>query len=496
MACMELSLTRHSLYILNSRLFYGDHVMKKAIKLISFFIITILVLARVYHILSWKDTYGNYVSSVQQLRSTPKNTIDVVFAGSSHCYAGINPDVLWDYYGISAFDMAISGQDRSSTYHYVKEVCKTQNPKVVFVDLYGATFDRHAVQGNVYRNMLSMPLSRNSIDLIYSYVEEDQMDYVLKWPIVHTRYRELENYDFYQYPYSTYGRGYMYNYDVWPVDHDYEMAMNTAVTEISDDNRQWINNLCELSQDEGFDIYFMTLPMETTEEEKMIFNGIYKYLDEENIPYIDFGDLESTIGLYYGSDFSDPTHLNTFGAEKLSRSIGSILEEKYDLEDHRGDSRYSLWDKSLLYGQHRYNSYLMQGRVDIDTFTSWLKGYDNCYVILATCSDYRSGQQDIAGALNNFGLTNADYENGGIWIFEDGELVKALSKEPDEYNRDLDSYTTLHIDTDKESQNPIIEINEENVLTTDYGLNIIVYDKILGNVVDIRSYQDQVEFGY
>ncbi len=382
--------------------------MKKAIRIIAFSIVTMLAIACVYHVLSWKDTYGNYDSSVNQLYSTPSNTIDVAFAGSSHCYAGINPDVLWETKGISSFDMAISGQDKSSTLHYVKELCKTQNPQVVFVDLYGVTFERHAMQGNVYRNMLSMKLSLNAADLIYSYIEEDQLDYILRWPIVHTRYRELQNYDFYQYEYSVYGRGYMYNYEVWPVEHNYEIAAdNESVSEISEENISWIKDFQELASKEGFDLYFMLLPMEATEEENAILNGVFQYLDAENITYFDFNELSAELGMSYSSDFADPTHLNTFGAEKLTSYIGNFLEEEYELEDHREDSKYAYWDQSLLYGQHRYYSYIMQGRPDIDDFSGWMADYDNCYVILATQDGYRDASLDIEGALSKFGLNTS-----------------------------------------------------------------------------------------
>ena len=146
--------------------------MKKAIRCIAFLIITFLVLIRTYDILKWKDTSGDYLSSTTQLYATKDNLMDVIFLGSSHCYCTISPDVLWGNYGIAGFNMTTSGQDKNTTYHLLKEALKTQSPKVVCVEVWGMTSDEHGVQGNIYRNMLAMKLSQNSIDLVESYIDE------------------------------------------------------------------------------------------------------------------------------------------------------------------------------------------------------------------------------------------------------------------------------------------------------------------------------------
>lgn len=176
--------------------------------IILFTLLAALMLTGVYRVIRWKDTTGNYISSYDELYHTPKNTIDVAFLGSSHCYAGIYPAVMWEDRGVTSFDMAVSGQDKDSCYHALIELLKTQKPKVVFADLYALTFEEHAFIGNVYRNLLSMRTSSNSVQLVTSYADKkDQEDFILRWPIVHTRYRELQPYDFLEYPLNDFGRG-------------------------------------------------------------------------------------------------------------------------------------------------------------------------------------------------------------------------------------------------------------------------------------------------
>ena len=64
-------------------------ILWKGIRLIAFVILMFVIVSGVYRVFSWKDTTGGYLSSLSQLYDTPKNQMDVVFVGSSHCYCSI-----------------------------------------------------------------------------------------------------------------------------------------------------------------------------------------------------------------------------------------------------------------------------------------------------------------------------------------------------------------------------------------------------------------------
>ena len=125
--------------------------MKKYLAIPIFCLIAVLWLGRVYDVLRWKDTHGDYLSSITQLDSLPDNSVDAAFVGSSHVYAGIYPSYFWEDRGISAFNTAISGMDRDSAIHYVKYLFEHQSPRVVVVDVFCLTYEKHAQQGNIYR---------------------------------------------------------------------------------------------------------------------------------------------------------------------------------------------------------------------------------------------------------------------------------------------------------------------------------------------------------
>lgn len=471
--------------------------MKNTIRITAFIAIAVLLISGTYKILSWKDTTGGYLSSTQQLYATDENLIDVVFMGSSHVYCSINPSILWDTYGISAFDMAISGQDKASTYYTLQELLKTQSPQVVCIDAYGLLFDRHAVLGNVYRNMLSMNFSSTSNDLIRTYVEEDeQLDFLLRWPIIHTRYRELTKYDFIQYEPSIYGRGFSPGYNTYnntPPSSDVLNCYDT--TPLSDSNRQWLDNLIELSEEEDFSLVFFLAPMSLTLSEQKILNGVADYLQNYGIDFIDYNRLATEIELNYTTDFTDATHTNTYGAKKVTSYMGTYLMQNYLFIDHRGDENYYLWDECSQYMQQLSNAHIIEQTYNLNEHLSLLSDSENLTVVLSLDGAYMDSTLDFQTALQPFGITEAEYNMGGKWVFENGERIFYMDNFSDTvYVHELSQTDTLRLHNldDAAGTNTTmlsqIEINGKAYGSCINGLSVLVYDNFTDTIVCQKGY--------
>ena len=461
--------------------------MKKLFKAIAFTLIAVWSICYVYNVLSWKDTTGAYLSSTEQLYATEDELIDLVFMGSSHCYCGINPSVLWDSYGISAFDMAISSQDKKTTYYTLKELLKTQSPKVVCVDMWGAVFEEHGVESNVYRNMLSMKTSANSVDLVQSYItEEQQMDYILRWPIVHTRYRELQEYDFIQNEVSIYGRGFLTSYHITPVE-SIDSSIVTG-TPISETNRQWVDDLVQLAEEENFTLIMFLAPTALPEEHRMIIKGVEEYLEEKGIYYINFNGLTDELGIDYNRDFTDNTHLNTYGANKVTSYFGEYLTEQFTFEDHRGDADYYLWDQCSEYINHKAFQEELKGMTDPESYFSKLAEGKDITVILSLDGNYQDSALDMASYTSLFGIPETEYYIGGKWIYENGQVIYYMnSAETDEYLYALSDRDIVRLWNSPDVLGRV-GINGVSVNSIYNGLSVVVYDKYTKEIIDQKGF--------
>lgn len=468
---------------------------KSAVRCIAFLAILFFLIVRTYDVLSWKDTLGDYLSSVNQLYATEDDMMDVVFTGSSHTYCSISPALLWGENGISAFNMATSGQDKDSTYHYLLELLKTQSPKVVCVELYGLTFEQHSVDGNRHRNMMGMPLSENSIALIDEHIEDEKMniDYKLRWPIIHTRYKELEKYDFVEYDFSQYGRGTDLSYDARPASFPASAMGNYIAEELKSTNKEWLDKLYQLSLDEGFELVLFMAPTVITHSDQGQINSAVLYAQERGLHVFDFNRKYAELGFDYATDFVDDYHLNGYGAEKLTRFFGEFFEQNFDLADHRGEEGYEQWEKSYERFLQIKEIHALKQTPTFDLFILQIQKMQNLTCIVSFEGEYQK-TAPAGGIAWMLGMTDEQYEKGGTYLYQYGTLTEIMDNTSKEvYIMELSEHDTLKVqnmalaDSPKGSHEDLM-INMEVVGVGTDGVNFVVYDNITKQVIDTRGF--------
>jgi len=455
--------------------------MKNFLRIAAFALVFIICFSGVYHVLSLKDTMGLTGSSINQLGHTPDDTIDVVFLGSSHVYYGISPSTLWSEYGYSSFDMAISAMDKGSAYHHLKYLLKTQSPKVVFVDLYPLLHDRHQVEGNVYRNLLGMPYSLESLQLVLDYTDkEDRADYITKFPIIHTRYAEVTKEDFYDSGFAEYGRGERIELGR-NGGADFSAAVSTTEKEqLSDANLRWLDNMCGLADKYGFSLIFYVTPFSTTEEEQAVFNAVKDYASTHNTGFMDLSKVTSEIGLDSNGDFVDPEHMNVYGAAKTTRYLGEYLKNNYSLDDHRGDDLYSQWNQDAVYQAQTIQFYTVRTLVNegrLEEALTALTSVPGISYIVSLEGTWQSSTLPLASYVENLGISCEESANGGVWIGSGGInsfLMDNNSTEVLYYS--FDRYSTARICRTQGNTLQNILVGYESAQLVYNGLSVAVYD--------------------
>ncbi len=467
--------------------------MGNFIRVLVFCLILSVSVGTTFRVLSWKDTTGEYQSSTMQLYATEKDTMDVVFVGNSHCYCAIQPNILWDEYGISAFNMSVSGQDRESAYYHVKEVLKTQSPQVVCVDLGMLTYDGYVLDSNLYRNMFSMKISKNSVELIQASVDKkESLNYITKWPFVHTRYDELKKYDFENRDYSVYGRGGYIDLTVTPLCVDFEVVNYNGRSKIEKEKQDWIDRFIELSKENNFELVFFTSPYIITYDERAVYNAVADYLDWKGIKYIDFIKPDTLPTLNYATDFIDYGHVNYYGAKKVSEFMANYILENYSMVDHRGDAKYDFWNLDSTYAEH----YLFQstlGQVtDYKEYIDELMSMDNLTTTIILSGPYKNSTLDLYGMMIPLDIEYG-YFDGGIWVYRDGILDNYLpGDEVQSAIYDLGESTlavkSFPVTASKEQLEHMYVIDGVCRGSTFGGYTVIVYDEILHQIIDQRTW--------
>ncbi len=324
---------------------------KKLYRFLLFILIGILLFCGFWEVFHFK-----YAKALEIYYGLPRDTVDVLVVGSSHAYKHIDPSVLYEEEGISAYILGSDSQPLWNSYYYIAEALKTQSPKLVIVECYKVSTQKdYADDPTTVKAVSNMKLSVNRIEAIRNSVEDKTklVDYYLEFPWFHSRYKELKREDFiinYNWfdKYRSYV-GYKPSKKIVASEFLPDIKGITERKPITDKNLDYLNRMIRLSKEKGFDLLFLITPFTThmITDRQAYYNSLADFAGERGIPFINCNLLYDEIGLDPGKDFSTGSHLSITGAEKTTRFLAKYLEKHYHLEDHRGDGRYIRWELNL-----------------------------------------------------------------------------------------------------------------------------------------------------
>ena len=467
--------------------------MKRFVQLTIFLLLALFCLSRAYEVLRWKDTNVSFQSCVLQLAQTPDNTMDVVFVGSSHVYTGIYPSYLWADCGIASFDMAICAMDRDSAYYSIQHLFKTQSPRVVMVDLFGLTYETHAYPDNIIRNYLAFPLSEDSYPALKTYaakdpvVSENMLDYLTRWPIFHTRYRELERRDFVNDETALAARGEYLNW----ASNEVTPLTTTPFDPVlgNEDQLQWMRKLKDLCDANGAELVLMALPFQTDEDDQQMIDYASVFAEENAVPFLDFNRMTEELDFDYSSDFYDDAHPNAYGSRKICSWLENWLLENYPLADHRGDPAYAIWDADLQYYEHRRDGDELAGIEDLDAFLTKLSTMDEVTAVLSLEGSYENS--NLIDSMRILGAVDEeDYRAGGKWLWQNGQLSLIMRNDLNApaFIQELDDYTTLQV---RFNGNRVgagnLLLGREDYSNFEGQFRVVVYDAVQHRTITARE---------
>ena len=448
----------------------------RCLKVLGFLCLVLICFYRFFRVFGWKDATGGDAKedTVNHFYEMEKDTVDVMFYGSSHCYCTVNQAVLWKNTGIAGFNFATGCSHLGNTYYYMKESLKTQHPRVMAVEVFYATDAEYGNVGNVYRNVLSMDWSKEYVDnVVYTKHSSEvpvasSAEMLLKVPIIHTRYKDLSKQDFVDNRF--YGRG---NYITWKVAEGVgtPKACNVdEVGELSEETLYWLDKIVELADNEKIELVFWVSPYLIREDEAKIFNAVEVYSRTKGIEFINFNRIYKKIDFDYSTDMTNRGHLNVSGSNKVTAYLGVYLQDKYNLPSHRGEKQYYLWELNAEAWEHEVNNHKMQEIQNLEEFLCAVPTEGYSVVVM-------SAEENIEWLYGSYGGYQISPDNSyqGIWLWVDGRK-QASDKECLEL--DLNEYTAMTV------RDGVVNIVGQKFYVPQKGVRVIVFDNLLDEWVD------------
>lgn len=472
--------------------------MKKRFARLTIFLLLLIVSLTAWNnVFKYKYSMGVY--SIERFYDQKKNTVDVLFLGSSHAFLGFNDGTLWDEYGVASYVLAGPMQPMYDTYYWMKEALKTQKPKLIVLEAYCVVLDDDHI--DMYRsiqNTFGMRTGVNKYNATRETFSKDDLDGVVPgWVNYHSRYRRLNREDFLNDSvFVEDGRGLQPDIVINPdwkgyINHCCSYysggAVKSATTEkipLSEKTEEYYRKIIELSQAEGIPMIVVTAPYPAENEgDKGKFNTAADIAKEYDVSFVDYNALIDEIGIEYESDAFDEGHLNNRGSAKFTSYLGKELKEKYDLPDRRGDEKYNSWQRNADFIRAMNLDDDLRKTEGYENVTEKLKN-DNYILFVSVDGKFNYSDEKFINMFN--GLKIYSLFRNGMWcVNKDGAIWNSISGNGELWMSlgEHDVHLKTESDDDGSIWNSIIADKNQYKKVTN-GVNILVYDSVTEQFVD------------
>lgn len=329
--------------------------------------------------------------SIEAYYDEPKNTIGALFIGSSHCAFTASPIDIYKESGIKTYNLSTGCQPSWVSYYYLRDALKYQKPKVVFLEVFGAFYDKsYATYSDIdlvsSRDSQKMKPSFNllKMNIARYFFQKTPLpwDELFNFTKYHSRLTELEKGDFTSIFKSDYsddkGFGPMLTRESFP---EYVIPTTDRREPLYDKCDYYLRKTIALAKKRGIDIVLFKTPLIAKETDIAVLNTIQDIAKETKVPFIDFCS-ENLINIDYATDLGDQGHLNYFGAEKLSKFMAEYLLLNYP-QLSNNHAKDELWDAAVKKQSEDFIRVKFRMSATVDELLRLSKEYENIDIIVA-----------------------------------------------------------------------------------------------------------------
>jgi len=490
----------------------------------------------------WKS-WNNY-DTTRGFYKEPGNTIETVFVGASTIVNGIIPTELYRDYGICAYNLGTEEQPMLASYYWMLEAERLHKKTLKTVVLDVSMMRRTPIASAYQKALDGMQFSTIKVQAVNDYSDKKENALTYLFPVLeyHNRWDSLNITDFqkkgYEVQLSTRG----YNFDEGSViDNcgadqialsDYYVDENVEESALDKEALYYLKKMIKYCDDNELKLVLIKTPA-IGAWSMSDHNAIEKIAEQNQLNFMDFNYEPYIDEMQYNeaTDNKDWTHLNYYGARKLTNWLGQYLLEECENTDNRNSAKYRYMQTELK----NYEAYIsevleLKESTDVTTYLqSALKDADN--VIFLTVKDeaamaLEETQRDYLKKIGLKKLATIDSQDSYIGIIDsdgvtyekidrmkkhselqtetdnsmDGLNLQKIKKIRKENTTEAEKNLTYYYDIDNETNVKLKSggymmgnmssciIKGEEYSRNTRGINIIVYNKKADKVINSRTF--------
>ena len=438
-----------------------------------------------------------------QFYKEERNSMDLVFMGSSCGSSSIDPIQLFDETGIMSYDLCNNAQPLLSTYFWLNEVLKTQKPKMIVLEVVAIGLETAKEEMKARRSYEYMKWGRNKLNYAKAYVDagdgtSNLLSYLFPLYMYHTRWDSLsrDDFAFMMGENGTMLRGYTPNRTTLAsTEPDFEYTgldgSDDETLELLPSNKEYLQKIIDLCREK--EIGLLLLKTCDSRWLQSSHDYIAQVAEENGVPFLDMNlpEIVEESGIVMRDDAMDTRHLNLRGARKTTEYLGKYLREHTDLPDRRGETRYeNIISKSREY----HDSFLEDLEFcfidDFQEYFSSLARLPRYEIFVAGAGAEGELTEEEKAALKELGLpekflSKPLIKNTRIMIkantSENTVSCRRGGKDRTEYGK---LSTGVTYETTASAAEVSIRIDGKEYALEKSGINVVVYDTVIRAVSD------------
>ena len=471
--------------------------LKQLTKVVAFIVIFALIFGKLSEVFAFKNTTyeANNYYSFDYLYELPKDSLDVVYVGTSQYHMGITPLQIWKEYGITGAAFNAPQCRAWLAYYMIQEILKYQNPKVIVLD---AAIPRGG-ESNLIANRrtisqfkfstMKLQALYNCLDLEGSTIDE-VLNTSLEFFAYHDAWDTLKKADFTDDVSSlSYQKGYLLTTTCTPYSEmDHEANQTPTLFIMDEKTTDYMGKIKTLCEEKGVDLMVVKLPSDMW---NVTYAGIVgRWAEANDVTFLDLTQKQLQRQMHFDKETSyfDGNHMNRIGAETVSSYLGNYLTQHYQFDAHSQEIE-DAWEADYETYESYRNVRIMQSTKDLAEFAR-LASNPNYIICLSIKDDATRGlTENEYEELQKFGLNmrfteryrtslTAVIDGGSVVTQKDGNMELSCEYKP---------YANCEIKVTSEGHDvgnsSSIVVNGKEYSKNKRGLNAVVYDKTTNEVI-------------
>lgn len=270
--------------------------------------------------------------AIEAFHSLEDDSVEVMIFGSSHAWKGCDAKLMYEKYGINAYNYACNWQAINTSTLFVRDALRTQTPKVVCIETgkVGAIFNNANMDGQVYytRGMDFFPGKWEYLYQCLGRRPDRWLSYFFPIFMFHDNWSHVyvENWIDQGSERFVQSRGYFAINNIFPCEiPDYSQDTQESVGE---SGIAELEKMIEACREKNVEVILYTCP----------YAGDYPYSDslkefaeKYDCTYINLFEHLDEMEFDGQTDMNDGEHVNASGAAKVASYLSEYILENYEL---------------------------------------------------------------------------------------------------------------------------------------------------------------------